>query len=188
MERKQSKRYYWIKVCEGFLHSDAVSYVMNMKHGHDYVLLYMYILDAYKNSGDGILVKHIENKIIACTANDIQQKCKFFPLGIVKAAIEVYKDVGLFYETDEKHYLAITDFDNWVGSKDVDSDRRNVSRHKKTVKQADKVQTMSGQCHSKIQEIRYKIQEIQILQALVVIIKNHHQVPLTINISNPLIS
>lgn len=108
------KRFYWIKLKDTFMTSDAVDFLMGQKNGAEYVVLYQMLCLRTINT-NGVLARQIGEIIIPYDAQKIQRDCKYFSLDTVIVALELYKKLGLVYEQKDGH-LKITDFDNLIGS------------------------------------------------------------------------
>lgn len=108
------KRYYWIKLKESFMTSDAVDFLMGQPDGANYVVLYQMLCLKTINTG-GKLERHIGEVIIPYDEAKIQRDCKWFPIDTVRVALNLYKALGLVYQ-DENGTLSLADYDNLVGS------------------------------------------------------------------------
>lgn len=108
------KRFYWIKLKDTFMTSDAVDFLMGQKNGAEYVVLYQMLCLRTINT-DGVLARRIGEIIIPYDAAKIQRDCKYFTLDTVIVALELYKKLGLVYEQQDGH-LKITNFENLIGS------------------------------------------------------------------------
>ena len=93
------KRYYWIKLKESFMTSDAVDFLMGQKDGANYVVLYQMLCLKTINTG-GKLERHIGEIIIPYDVEKIQRDTKWFTVDTVRVALDLYKALGLIYETD----------------------------------------------------------------------------------------
>lgn len=108
------KRYYWIKLKESFMTSDAVDFLMGQKDGANYVVLYQMLCLKTINTG-GKLERHIGEIIIPYDVEKIQRDTKWFTVDTVRVALDLYKALGLIY-TDKGGALCLTDHENLVGS------------------------------------------------------------------------
>ena len=111
------KRYYWIKLKESFLTSDAVDFLMSQKPdgtGANYVVLYQMLCLKTINTG-GRLERHIGDVIIPYDEAKIQRDTKWFSIDTIRVALNLYKALGLVY-VDKDGTLALTDHVNLVGS------------------------------------------------------------------------
>jgi hypothetical protein len=108
------KRYYWIKLKESFLNSDAVDFLMSQPDGANYVVLYQILCLKTINTG-GKLARQIGEIIIPYDEEKIQRDAKWFTIDTVRVALNLYKALGLIY-TDENGVLALAEYGNLVGS------------------------------------------------------------------------
>lgn len=108
------KRYYWIKLKESFLNSDAVDFLMSQPDGANYVVLYQILCLKTINTG-GKLARQIGEIIIPYDEEKIQRDSKWFTIDTVRVALNLYKALGLIY-TDENGVLALAEYENLVGS------------------------------------------------------------------------
>lgn len=108
------KRYYWIKLKETFMTSDAVDFLMGQPGGANYVVLYQMLCLKTINTG-GKLQRHIGEVIIPYDEAKIQRDTKWFSIDTVRIALNLYKALGLVYQ-DQDGTLALADYENLVGS------------------------------------------------------------------------
>ena len=108
------KRYYWIKLKESFMTSDAVDFLMGQKDGANYVVLYQMLCLKTINTG-GKLERHIGEIIIPYDVEKIQRDTKWFTVDTVRVALDLYKALGLIY-VDQNGALTLANYDNLVGS------------------------------------------------------------------------
>ena len=88
------KRYYWIKLKESFMTSDAVDFLMSQPDGANYVVLYQMLCLKTINTG-GKLERHIGEVIIPYDETKIQRDCKWFSVDTVRVALNLYKSLFL---------------------------------------------------------------------------------------------
>lgn len=108
------KRYYWIKLKDTFMTSDAVDFLMGQKDGANYVVLYQMLCLKTINTG-GRLERTIGEVIIPYDEEKIQRDTKWFTIDTVRVALNLYKSLGLIY-ADKNGVLCLTDHENLVGS------------------------------------------------------------------------
>jgi len=130
------KRYYWIKLKDTFLTSDAVDFLMSQKNGANYVVLYQMLCLKTVNTG-GELSRQIGEVIIPFDVDKIQRDCKYFEKDTIIVALELYKKLGLVYE-NKNGFLQIANFDNLVGS---ETDKAEIMRR---LREKRKKETLSG--------------------------------------------
>ena len=108
------KRYYWIKLTDKFMTSDTVDFLMSQENGANYVVLYQMLCLKTMNTG-GRLCRHLGEMIIPYDAQKIQRDCKYFSLDTVRVALELYRKLGLVYESEDG-VLTLTNHHELVGS------------------------------------------------------------------------
>jgi len=120
------KRYYWIKLKDTFMTSDAVDFLMGQPEGANYVVLYQMLCLKTINT-DGKLERHIGEVIIPYDEAKIQRDCKWFTIDTVRVALNLYKALGLIY-VDKDGVLCLTDHENLVGSSTDYADQKRIQR------------------------------------------------------------
>ncbi|MBO6269423.1 MAG: phage replisome organizer N-terminal domain-containing protein [Clostridium sp.] len=120
------KRYYWIKLKESFMTSDAVDFLMGQPDGANYVVLYQMLCLKTINT-DGKLERHIGEVIIPYDEAKIQRDTKWFSIDTVRVALNLYKALGLVY-VDKDGALCLTDHENLVGSETDWAEKRRRQR------------------------------------------------------------
>ena len=108
------KRYYWIKLKDTFMTSDAVDFLMGQKDGANYVVLYQMLCLKTINTG-GRLERTIGEVIIPYDVEKIQRDTKWFTIDTVRIALNLYKSLGLIY-ADDNGVLCLAGYENLVGS------------------------------------------------------------------------
>lgn len=116
------KRYYWMKLKDTFMTSDAVDFLMGQPNGANYVVLYQMLCLKTINTG-GRLSRQIGEIIIPYDEQKIARDCKWFSVDTVRVALELYKALGLIYQ-DIDGSLVLVDHNNLVGS-ETDYAERN---------------------------------------------------------------
>ncbi|MBQ3326533.1 MAG: phage replisome organizer N-terminal domain-containing protein [Clostridia bacterium] len=108
------KRYYWIKLRDTFMRSDAVDFLMGQKDGANYVVLYQMLCLMTINT-DGRLSRTIGEIIIPYDVEKIQRDCKYFTIDTIRVALTLYQRLGLIYE-DTDGTLVLVNHADMVGS------------------------------------------------------------------------
>lgn len=108
------KRFYWIKLRDSFMTSDAVDFMMNQPGGANYVVLYQMLCLKTINTG-GRLSRQIGEIIIPYDIEKIRRDCKWFSTDTVRIALDLYKRFGLIYE-DVDGTLVLAEHKQLVGS------------------------------------------------------------------------
>lgn len=130
-----SKRYYWYKLQENFLHNDIIEFLIRQPNGFQYFSLFIYLLDLTKNT-NGVLKKVLtgyDGKILSVEKLDAEtisnKLSNIFNLDTVRCGLEMLKFVGLLC-TNGDGYLYIFDFDSFVGSETESAKKRREARAK----------------------------------------------------------
>lgn len=141
----ENKRFYWIKLKDTFMTSDAVDFLMGQKNGSEYVVLYqMLCLKTINTNGE--LARQIGEVLIPYDAPKIQRDCKYFDIDTIIVALELYKKLGLIFES-ENGILKIANFDNLIGSETKWAEYKRVSRkEEEKTKLLENVQSLSKKC------------------------------------------
>ena len=108
------KRYYWIKLSEDFMTSDVVDYIMSLRDGAKVIVLYQHMCLMSINSG-GKLSAKINGTDVPYDVARIQREAKFFPVSVVRSALNILRKVGLI-EMDESGTISIPNISELVGS------------------------------------------------------------------------
>lgn len=122
------KRYYWIKLKDTFMTSDAVDFLMGQPEGANYVVLYQMLCLKTINTG-GKLERMIGEVIIPYDEAKIQRDCKWFTIDTIRVALNLYKALGLIY-VDKDGVLCLTDHENLVGSETDWKEQKRAQRAK----------------------------------------------------------
>lgn len=120
------KRFYWIKLKDSFMSSDEIDYLMSQPDGANYVVLYQMLCLKTINTG-GCLVSQIGEMLIPYDAEKIQRECKWFSLATVRVALNVYKQIGLIFESPDG-ILTISNYSDIVGSETDYSAQKRLQR------------------------------------------------------------
>jgi predicted phage replisome organizer len=126
MAEYDKRRLYWIKLTDRFISSDTVDFLMSQKEGANYVVLYQMLCLKTVNNG-GVLARELGEILVPYDADKIQRDCKWFSIDTVRVALELYKKLGLVYESDNG-ILAISDFDKMIGSQTYSAEKKALQR------------------------------------------------------------
>lgn len=156
MDKKN--KYYWIKLKNTFLTSDAVDFLMAQKNGSKYVILYQMLCLKTINTG-GLLAREIGDVLIKYDIDKIQRDTKYFDIDTIMVALELFQKLGLVAQ-EKNGLLQITNFENMVGYETKWAEYKRIQRDKEKVLLEDKklldiVQQMS----SKSIDLRVKSKE-----------------------------
>lgn len=108
------KKYYWIKLKDTLITSDAVGFLMKQEYGANYVVLYQMLCLKTINT-EGRLERKIGEITIPFDEEKIQKDCKYFDIETIKKALELYKKLDLIYK-DIDGTLTIRNHKEMVGS------------------------------------------------------------------------
>ena len=154
MGKKDSERYYWIKLRDSLLTSEKVDFLMRQKDGANYVVLYQCLCLKLINN-NGVLGKTVGEILIPYDTNKIFGETKgWFTIDTIRVALELYKALGLIYQ-EENGLYRITDFDDLVGSETYSAIRMREQR-------ANKERTKGEQCSLDIRELDIRDKDIKI--------------------------
>lgn len=106
--------------------SDMIDYLMSQPDGANYVVLYQMLCLKTINTG-GCLVSQIGEMLIPYDAEKIQRECKWFSLATVRVALNVYKQIGLIFESPDG-ILTISNYSDIVGSETDYSAQKRLQR------------------------------------------------------------
>lgn len=127
----EAKKYYWIKLKDSFMTSDAVDFLMGQKNGAEYVVLYQMLCLKTVNT-KGKLERQIGEVLIPYDAAKIQRDCKYFGFDTVVTALNLYQKLGLVYQ-EESGTLQIANYDNLVGGETAQAAIMRKTRQKKAL-------------------------------------------------------
>lgn len=137
------KRFYWIKLRDSFMTSDAVDFMMSQPGGANYVVLYQMLCLKTINTG-GRLSRQIGEIIIPYDVEKIRRDCKWFSTDTVRIALDLYKRFGLIYE-DVDGTLVLTEHKQLVGSETNWAAQKRIQR-------SSTPEIASGQCPPNVHE------------------------------------
>lgn len=101
-------RYRWMKLTKSFMESDIVDYLMSMKDGANYVVLYE-MLCLKTIDTEGRLYKQNGDTMIPLNVEYIRRECKYFSADTIRVALELFRKLGLVYE-DANGMMALDDY------------------------------------------------------------------------------
>ena len=120
------KRYYWIKLRDTFMRSDAVDFLMGQKDGANYVVLYQMLCLMTINT-DGRLSRTIGEIVIPYDVEKIQRDCKYFSIDTIRIALTLYQKLGLIYE-DRDGTLVLLNHKEMIGTETDWSEKKRRQR------------------------------------------------------------
>ena len=120
------KRFYWFKISKDFMDSDAVNYLMGLKNGADYMMLYVSLcMMAVNTSGE--LAMMIGDQVIPYDLERIRRDAKWFSAATIYKGIELFKKLGLLYLGDQGQCI-LANYANMVGSETDYADKQRRQR------------------------------------------------------------
>lgn len=162
-----NKKYYWIKLKTEFFNQDTIDFLLSQTNGCEYVVLYQMLCLKTANN-NGILSTNIGEMIVPYDISKIARDTKYFSEDTIRVALELYKQLGLIYEGDNK-LLQITGFNEMIGSETKWAEKKRLYREK---------QKMIGQSEDNVREdnrdksIEYRDKSIDIDDVLVMYEEN----------------
>lgn len=120
------KRYYWIKISKDFMDSDAVNYLMGLKNGADYIMLYVSLCMMAINTG-GELAMKIGDQVIPYDLERIRRDAKWFPSATISKGVELFKKLGLL-SLGERGQFILANYANIVGSETDHAKKKREQR------------------------------------------------------------
>lgn len=127
MSHRDNERYYWFKLKESLLRSERVDFLMRMKGGAEYILLYQCLCLKLVNN-NGVLSVRLGEFEVPYTPEKIAGETKgWFSLDTIRIALDFYKKLGLIYQQNDG-YWRITDFENLIGSETHGAERKRIGK------------------------------------------------------------
>lgn len=125
-----AKKYYWIKLSTDFMNSDAVDYLMGLKNGAVYMMLYECLCIMAINTG-GVLATNIAGKSVPYDVERIRRNAKWFTSAQISSGIELFEQIGLLEKCEHDAYK-VTNFSELVGCETDAALRMRRSRYSRT--------------------------------------------------------
>lgn len=150
------KKYYWIKLKTDFFNQDTIDFLLSQNNGCEYVVLYQMLCLKTANN-NGILATNVGEMIVPYDVSKIARDTKYFSEDTIRVALELYKQLGLIYEGDNK-LLKIFEIERMVGTESATREaiKKREQRLKKKIEQG----TQEGtNC---LTEIEYRDKSIDI--------------------------
>jgi len=155
------KTYYWLKLRESFMTSDAVDFLMGQQDGANYVVLYQMLCLKTINT-DGKLSRKLGEVIIPYDEAKIARDCKWFSIDTIRVALNLYKALGLIY-VDTDGVLVMAKHNEMVGRETDYAAQKRLAREKtKALPQADTDNGVDSSVDIVHTEIEYRDKSIEI--------------------------
>lgn len=134
-----SKKYYYLKLKEGFFESDELLLIESMPDGYLYsnILLKLY-LKSLKNDG-----KLVFRGFIPYTPQALASIVRH-PVGVVEKALDIFRNMGLIDVLDNGE-IYMLDIQNFIGQSSTEADRKREYRNKIDTEKAALLGQKSGQ-------------------------------------------
>jgi predicted phage replisome organizer len=162
------KRFYWIKLKTNFFEQDAIDFLLSQPNGSDYIALYLKLCTMTANT-NGQLATQIGEILIPYDAQKIARDTKYFSVDTVIVAMELFKKLGLIYESSD-NVLQIADYENMVGSSKNDEYTKKLNAERQRKSRANRKQkllesnvtvtdTVTLPCHTEIRDKSIEIRD-----------------------------
>lgn len=116
MSKRQSDRYYWIKLKTSLLTSEEVDFLMRQEGGSNYVVLYQCLCLKLANNNGVLAVLLGKDTYVPYTIEKIAGETKgWFSLDTIRVAMELFRKLGLVVERPDG-FWEIANFEDLVGS------------------------------------------------------------------------
>lgn len=134
------KRFYWIKLKTNFFEQDAIDFLLSQPNGSDYIALYLKLCTMTANT-NGQLATQIGEILIPYDVQKIARDTKYFSVDTVVVAMELFKKLGLIYESSD-NVLQIAEYENMVGSSKMDEHTKRLNTERQRRFKANQKQKM----------------------------------------------
>ena len=131
---KNNNKYYWIKLKTDFFNQETIDFLLSQKNGCEYIVLYQ-MLCLHTANTNGEMVSRVGEMMIPYDINKIVRDTKYFDFDTVTVALELFKNLGLIYEQEDK-LLKIANFEAMVGYESANREavKKREQRLKKKIK------------------------------------------------------
>lgn len=129
------KKFYWIKLRTDFFNQEEIDFLLQQENGCEYVVLYQMLCLSTANN-NGRLETKINEVIIPYDVKKIVRDCRYFDYDTVIVALELYKKLGLIYETEDK-ILKLTGYENMIGSESASKSAIKKREYRARLKEKD---------------------------------------------------
>ena len=110
----ESKKYWYIQLNVNFFDDERIDWLCEQKNGYAYVVLYLKLCLKTANN-NGILTRQIGDMIIPYNVDKIAE-VTHMNVDVVRVALELYKRIGLVYESDENcNFMRLPEVPGMVG-------------------------------------------------------------------------
>lgn len=158
-----NKKFYWIKLRTDFFNQEEIDFLLQQENGCEYVVLYQMLCLSTANN-NGRLETKINEVIIPYDVKKIVRDCRYFDYDTVVVALELYKKLGLIYETEDK-ILKLTGYENMIGSESASKSAIKKREYRARLKEKDNNEDKKGtNCPTEYRDksIEYRVKSIDI--------------------------
>ncbi len=149
----ENKRYYWLKLNEGFFEDDTISWIEEQENGKAYCLFYLKLcLKSLKT--DGLLIRNVGELLIPYDAKKLAEMTNT-DIDTVMVAMELFKRIGLIQIGDTGE-IFLPQLAELVGS-ETDSARAMRARRTREKLSDHNVSKMLSQCSEMLREKELEI-------------------------------
>lgn len=138
----EDKKFYWIKLKTDFFSQDTIDFLLQQENGCEYVVLYQMLCLSTANN-NGRLETKINEVIIPYDIKKIVRDCRYFDYDTVVVALELYKKLGLIYETEDK-ILKLTGYSSMIGSESASKSAIKKREYRARLKERDNNEDKKG--------------------------------------------
>lgn len=136
MAKEEEKRFVFLKIFNDFFSDDIIDFIMSQENGSQYLALYLMLMFKTVNTGF-TLERKIGEILIPYDIKQIAKDSKYFDVDTVAVALELFKQLGLVYESEENGVLTLEARKIEVGSYSakIEAQRKRNQRSKKGIGQ-----------------------------------------------------
>lgn len=129
-KEQESKRFYWIKLKTDFYSDDngAVAFLLSQPNGANYVVIYQMLCLMSANQ-NGELAYNVGEIIVPYDVDKITRECKYFSRDTVITALNLYKQLGLIYQSQDG-MLVVANLETMVGSETAGAQKKRLQRER----------------------------------------------------------
>ena len=158
---QDNKKFYWIKLRTDFFNQDTIDFLLQQENGCEYVVLYQMLCLKTANN-NGRLETKINEVIIPYDVKKIVRDCKYFDYDTVVVALELYKKLGLVYETDDK-VLKLSGYEYMIGSESATREAIKKRKYRAKLKEKDNIEDIKGtKCPTEYRDKSIEYRDIDI--------------------------
>ena len=134
----QNKRFYWLKLYEGFFRQKEIKKLRKVAGGDTYTIIYLKMLLKSLASNGALFFEYVENSFIEELALDLDEDVEN-----VAITVQYLLTQGILVEISEEEYQLITTKE-MVGSETASTQRSRKSRENKKALQCNTIATIGN--------------------------------------------